>query len=334
MNGRVTITDVAREAGVSKSLASFALNGRDGVAAETRARILEVARRMNYHGDPFARALRSGQTNSYGMVVRNMRNGYFLDVLEGAEEESSAHGASVLVLNSNFSREREVEQVRRLIRQRVGGLAITPVGDGPGLELWRELFPGLPLVVVNSLRGFGDDVSYVSPDNESAVKQAVDHLVERGHRRITFITPPEDFGMDQERLDVFVARCMQRGVTPEPFHAALRFEVVEREFGHALVSSAPPTAVITNSDYTAQAVYRAARETGVRVGVELSVVGHDDLPTSELLDPPLTTLRFDRNAIGRQVVTRLMSGESLENHVEPVQLVPRRSVATFRSRLH
>jgi LacI family transcriptional regulator len=327
MSARPTIGDVAREAGVSKALASFALNDREGVSAETKKRILEVARRMNYRGDPFARALRTGLSNNFGMMVRNMRNAYFLDVLEGAEEAASEHGAVVLTVNSHYSVEREIEQVKLLIAQRVGGLAITPVGSGPGVALWRDLCPDLPVVVVNSLTGYGEGTRYVSPDNESAVNQAVDHLAELGHRRISFITPPAEFEMDHERLAAFSARCAEHGIEAEPLYTPLRFEAVQEVFEKALASSAPPRAVITNSDYTAHAIYQAARVSGVRIGSELSVIGHDDLATSALLDPPLTTLGFDRNAIGRAVFERLATSTELADHVEPVHLVRRASTA-------
>lgn len=327
MSARPTIGDVAREAGVSKALASFALNDREGVSAETKKRILEVAKRINYHGDPFARALRTGLSNNFGIMVRNMRNAYFLDVLEGAEEAASEQGAVILTVNSHYSVEREIEQVKLLIAQRVGGLAITPVGSGPGVALWRELCPDLPIVVLNSLTGYGEGTRYVSPDHTSAVNQAVDHLAELGHHRISFVTPPADFEMDHERLAAFSARCEEHDIEAEPLYTPLRFEAVQDVFEEALGSAKPPQAVITNSDYTAHAIYQAARVRGVRVGSELSVIGHDDLATSVMLDPPLTTLRLDRNAVGHAVFERLAGAGELADHIEPVHLIRRASTA-------
>lgn len=325
-NRRPTMIDLAREAGVSTTLASFALNGKSGVAPETRRRILEVAERIGYRLDPFARALRTGVSQSYAIMVRNMRNPYFLDVLEGAQEAASEQDVTMVAINSNFSVTVELEHIDRIVAQRMGGLAITPVGPGAAVDRWRELCPDLPLVVVDALEGFGEGVRYVSPDDEAAVNLAVDHLAQLGHRRVTLLTPPSELSMDHERLRAFMRRCASLGVTPEYMHSPLSYEAVRSATQEALSRPDPPRAIITNSDYTAHAVYRAARDYGVRIGAELSVVGRDDLPTSDLLDPPLTTLRFDRRNIGRVIFERLHGGDD-SRHIEPVELIVRSSTA-------
>jgi LacI family transcriptional regulator len=93
-----------------------------------------------------------------------------------------------------------------------------------------------------------------------------------------------------------------------------------------LTGSEPPTSIITNSDYTAHAIYKAVRELGLRIGPVVSVVGHDDLPTSELLDPPLATIRIDRQEMGRQLMSRLLAETPAEDYIAPVQLVERASL--------
>lgn len=324
MAGRVSIRDVAREAGVSTALASFALNGREGVAPATRERILDVARRLGYRADPLARALRTGLTGTYGLMVRNMRNPYFLEVLRGAQEAASEHGATVFAVDSAYSAEREREHVLHLVEQRVDALAIAPVGSGDAVALWQELAPGKPTVVVNAVpRDPG--VVRVSPDNVSAVDQAVEHLVELGHRRLTFYSAPAGVMADHDRLERFLHRCAELGVDPDPVETPLDFNAAYDVSARLLAARHRPTAVITNSDYTAHAVYRACRDAGVRVGVDVSVVGHDDLLTSPLLDPPMTTLRLDRFALGRAIGERLRPRSDLGHHLEPVELVVRGS---------
>jgi len=331
MGQRPTIADVAREAGVSKTLASFALNDRSGVSAASKERILEAATRLGYYGDPFARALRTGITNIFGIVVRNMRNPYFIDVMEGAQEAANEVEATIVAVNSNYSEDREMEHVRRLAQQRVSGVAITPVGSGPGIGLWQELCPELPVVVVNSPRKFtGPKVRHVDHDEENSVEAAVAHLASLGHPRLTFLTPPAEFGMDNERIDAFLSSCKTHRVAPDIFPVELRLETVERVIGSALRSENPPTAIITNSDYTAHGIYHAARACGLRIGVDLSVVGYDDLPTSELLDPPLTTLRINRHSIGRHIFEQLSAQDNIAPHREPVEFVRRESTGPYR----
>lgn len=323
---RPSIRDVAREAGVSTALASFALNDRDGVAPQTKARILQVAEALGYRPDPTARALRTGLTGSYGLMVRNMHNPYFLDVLRGAQESASEHGSTVFAVDSAYSTQREREHVHHLAQQRVDGLAIAPVGSGDAIDLWQELAPGKPTVVVNAV-AHGTGITRVGPDTVAAVDLAVEHLHSLGHRRITFYSAPAGVMADHDRLERFLQRCAALGVTPHPVETALNLDAAYQRTTELLESGEPPTAIVTNSDFTAHAVYRAARDRGVQIGSQLSVVGHDDLATSQLLDPPMTTIVLDRFALGRAIGQRLRPGADLGDHLQPVSLVVRGSTA-------
>lgn len=320
------IKDVAELAGVSTTLTSFALNGRDGVSAKTRKRILAAAEELGYNANPHARALRLGHGNSFALLIRNLSNPMFLDVVAGAQDAVDGTDATIIVANSNYDFERESKNIRQLAAQRVGGLAITPVGPGGSIELWRELNPDTPLVLLFSVVPGLTDVTEIGPDNIGAVRQAVDHLHDLGHREIVFLSAPRDLMADHDRLEAFEQRCGELGIIPRPLGAKLNVETVVREMRALLLSDTPPTAVITNSDYTAHAIYIAARECGVRVGEELSVIGHDDLPTASLLSPALTTIRLDNQSIGRAIIPRLRRIET-SDHIEPVELIIRDSTA-------
>lgn len=323
---RPSIRDVAREAGVSTALASFALNDREGVAAQTKARILQVAAELGYRPDPTARALRTGLTGSYGLMVRNMQNPYFLEVLRGAQDAASEHGSSVFAVDSAYSTDREREHVHHLAQQRVDGLAIAPVGSGDAIDLWQELAPGKPTVVVNAVADHAG-ITRVGPDNVAAVDQAVEHLHALGHRRITFYSAPSGVMADHDRLERFVRRCAELGVVAHPVETALNLDAAYQVTAELLDGPEPPQAIVTNSDFTAHAIYHAARDRGVQIGGDLSVVGHDDLATSRLLDPPLTTLVLDRFELGRAIGQRLRPNADLGDHVQPVSLVVRGSTA-------
>src|SRR5690625_3382360 len=148
MAGAPRIKDVAERAGVSPTLASFALNGRGGVSPRTRERILAAAAELGYSGNPHARALRTGQGNSFALLIRNLSNPMFLDVIAGAQEAVAGTDATIVVANSAYDFDRERKNIRQLAAQRVGGLAITPVGPGGALELWREVAPTTPTVLL------------------------------------------------------------------------------------------------------------------------------------------------------------------------------------------
>jgi DNA-binding LacI/PurR family transcriptional regulator len=300
----VGLREVARAAGVSVASASVALNGRDGVAEQTRQRVLEAARRLGYRANPQARALRRGRTTIYGLMVRNLSNPFFLDVIQGAEEVAGEAGATLLVVDSRYCVERELRHVQEMADQHCAGLAIAPVGRGESVPLWRRLRPGAPAVVLNAQRQEG--VPRVGPDDVPAVSLPLHRLHRLGHDRVAFLSAPRRLMADPDRLTAYrrVARAL--GMPPMVVTTPLTLESVQQRMTTVLAGPDRPTAVITNSDYTAHAVYKAARGLGIGVGTDLAVVGHDDLPTSELLDPPLATLRLDRRALGRALMHRLL----------------------------
>jgi len=320
------IREVARLAGVSVASASFALNGQPGVAEQTRRRVLAAAQKLGYRAHPQARALRRGSTTIYGFVVRNFSNPFFLDVLSGAEQVAVEAGATLLMLDSRYSVEREHLHVREMAAQRVAGLAIAPVGTGDSIRLWQQLRPGAPVVALNASAEGIPGVCRVGPDNAAAVGLPVRRLAGLGHEAIAFLSAPRKLMADPDRLRHFRRMCRESGITARVFYSALTIADVQRSARVLLSGQGAPSAVITNSDYTAHAIYKAARELSLRIGPEISVVGHDDLPTSELLDPPLATIRLDRAEMGRAVMRRLLGQVPLDDYVAPVELIERASL--------
>jgi LacI family transcriptional regulator len=322
----IGIRDVARMAGVSVASASMALNGQPGVSALTRQRIAAAAEQLGYRANPQAQALRRGRTTVYGFVVRNLANPFFLDVMSGAEEVASESGATLLVLDSRYSVEREAEHLRNMAVQRFAGLAIAPVGAGKSIKLWQQLRPGAPVVALNATVPGIRGVSLVVPDNAAAVELPMQRIAELGHGSAAFIAAPRRLMADADRLAHFRVQADRLGLRPHVVHSRLTMQDVSRATRILLSGPEPPTSVITNSDYTAHAIYKAARELGVRIGPDLSVVGHDDLPTSELLDPPLATIRIDRQEMGRQLMARLLAQAPAEDFVAAIELVERASL--------
>jgi DNA-binding LacI/PurR family transcriptional regulator len=322
----VGIRDVASAAGVSVASASFALNGQSGVAPHTRARILQVAASLGYRANPQAQALRRGRTNTFGLVVRNFSNPFFLEVMLGAEQVAGDAGATLLVLDSQYSLEREQHQVQEMAGRHVQGLAIAPVGAGQSLRLWQNLRPGAPAVALNAAVEGIEGVCRVSPDNRAAVELPVRRLAELGHTSIAFLSAPRPLTADPDRLRHYRRVIRELGLLPQIVYAPLSPSGVQAAARSWLAIPDAPTAVVTNSDYAAHAVYKAARDLRLAVGPAVSVVGHDDLPTSELLDPPLSTLRVDCRAMGRELMLRLLEGARSDHFVAPVEYIERDSV--------
>ena len=208
------IRDVARRAGVSVASVSFALNGQPGVAEETRQRILAAAAELGYQANPQAQALRRGRTTTYGLIIRNFSNPFFLEVLTGAEQTAPGAGATLLLLDSDYSEERERTQVREMAAQRLAGLAIAPVGKGESVRLWQELRPGTPVVALNaSVEGI-TGVSRVYPDNAAGVELAMRRLAELGHVSCRLPVRPAWPGRRPRPAALFPAVRPRAGHTP------------------------------------------------------------------------------------------------------------------------
>ncbi|HEY1346818.1 MAG TPA: LacI family DNA-binding transcriptional regulator [Streptosporangiaceae bacterium] len=324
------IRDVARAAGVSVATASFALNGRPGVAEDTRKRVVAAAASLGYRANTQAQALRRGQTTTYGIVVRNFANPFFLEVLAGAEEIASECGATLLVLDSRYSVERERGHVREMAAQRLAGLAIASVGTGGSIRLWQELRAGAPVVALNTVVDGAAGVSRVCPDNAAAVELPLRRLAELGHASVAFLSAPRRLMADPDRLHHFRRLAPGLGLRARVMYSPLTLADVRQAALAMLAGADAPTAIITNSDYTAHAVYKAARELSLRIGPEISIVGHDDLPTSELLDPPLATIALDGREMGRRLMLRLLESAP-GDYVAPVELVERASLQALGS---
>jgi DNA-binding LacI/PurR family transcriptional regulator len=319
------IRDVAKVVGISVAAVSLALNGRPGVSIETRHRVLAAAAELGYRANPQAQALRRGKSSTYGLVVRNLGNPFFLEVLAGAEEVAAEARATVLMLDSRYSLDHERALVTEMAAQRLAGLAIAPVGAGESIRLWQELRPGTPLVALNAYAKGVTGISRVCPDSATAVGLAMHRLAELGHTAVAFVSAPRNLIADPDRLGHFKRLARELGIRPYPLHTPLTIEDVRESARALLVRPNPPTAFITNSDYTACGIYKAARDLSLRIGQHVSVVGHDDLPTSELLDPPLATLRLDGRAMGRALMNRLL-GHERTDYVGPVELIERASL--------
>jgi len=320
------IRDVARKAAVSVASVSFALNGQPGVAEDTRRRILAAAAELGYRANPQAQALRRGRTTTYGLVIRNFSNPFFLEVLTGAERAADEAGATLLLLDSHYSTERERMHVREMAAQRLAGLAIAPVGNGESVLLWQQLRPGTPVVALNASMDGIAGVSRVYPDNAVGVVLAMRRIAELGHSSAAFLSAPRGMAADTDRLRYFRRHARELDIRPQVMRSPLTIKDVRKAAGTLLARPDAPTAIITNSDYTALGIYKTVHDLSLRIGPDVSVVGHDDLPTSELLDPPLATIRTDGQEMGRALMARLLDWDPPTDYVAPVQLVERASL--------
>ncbi len=308
---RPTIRDVAQRAGVTKGAVSFALNGRPGVADETRERTLRAADELGWRPSASARALSKRRSLAIGLVLARPpaqigNDPYFGQLLAGMEEILAVQGYA-LVMSVVGDNEAEVATYRRLVSdQRIdGAVLVDPRADDPRYPLLAEL--EIPAVVV------GDPVwtcvhPYIAADERPVVQEAVRHLIDVGHRRIGHVSGP---------LNVAHAVVRERAWRDAMADAGLDCcESVDGGFSADGATTAterlldddwPPTAIVYANDIMAIAGMGVARERGLRVPADLSIVGYDDITLAQHIDPPLTTIRQDPVAAGRIAAARLLA---------------------------
>ncbi|MFN8620146.1 MAG: LacI family DNA-binding transcriptional regulator [Chloroflexota bacterium] len=305
-SGRPTMADVAREAGVSVATVSRVINGHPHVTSDVQSRVEVAMAELGYVTNPTARALAGGRTQVIGLLTQEVQNAFSYAVISGVDEAVSAIGYDFLLCTTHARREKEAEYVARLTGGMVDGLLIILPRGLPDY-VGRLRAASFPFVLID-YDAEAPGCSVVNATNRQGARAAIRHLVELGHRRIGFITGRPNVGATTERLAGYRDALAEAGI------AAREADIVTGDFleprGHdaaleLLARTDPPTALFASSDSAAFGALRAARELGLRVPDDLSIVGFDDVPEAAMLTPPLTTVRQPLREMGRAAVRQL-----------------------------
>ncbi|WP_433517999.1 LacI family DNA-binding transcriptional regulator [Nonomuraea sp. CA-143628] len=330
---RVTIALIAEEAGVSIPTVSKVINGRPEVAPETRHR---VERLLHEHG--YQRRTSQDDTPSglVDLVFAEIESPWAMEIVRGAESAARDAGASVVmsVLHTHAGPGRD--WLDRLASRRTDGVVVVASKLSTGVQAQLSA-RSLPFVVVDPEGEPAPGVVSVGATNWHGGLAATRHLLELGHRRVGMISGPGDMLCSQARIDGYRAALETAGVEVDPTLIRRGTFLVEsgHDQGHALLSLPdPPTAIFAGSDLMAFGVFEAARQRGLRVPEDLSVVGFDDLPLSKSAWPPLTTVRQplqEMAALATRTVLAMKRGEAPESRrVElATDLIVRESTAAL-----
>ena len=332
---KTTISDVARAAGVSKGLVSFALNDRPGVAADTRERILRIAAELGWVPSMRARALSTDRAYALGLVIARdpaiiAGDPFFPAFISGLEQVLAPIGQS-LVLSMVADEVAERASYERLAENgRVDGVVLTDLRhNDPRLALISSL--GLHAVTL----GFPDVESpfgVVSLDDAPGIRSVVDHLAELGHSRIAHVAGASSWLHGKRRRDSFAGALRERGLV-EGLIVETDFSASDgaRATAELLALDEPPTAIVYANDPMALAGVGIAQRTGLRVPDDLSITGFDGSDVAEYMYPSLTTVSTSVTDWGRAAATLLLtaiSGEDVVNvDLEPGRLVIRESTS-------
>ncbi|MDR3496721.1 MAG: LacI family DNA-binding transcriptional regulator [Ancalomicrobiaceae bacterium] len=327
------IRDVAERAGVAVGTVSRVINDHPSVTAEVRARVQAVIKELGYRPDPFARSMRSKISRLIGIVIPDLTNPFFAELVQSAERAATAHGHNVIFMTSFDDAAREADRLTQLAGRRVDGIIIVP---STGLHTIKAP-KGLPLVAVDRLV---DNVPGVAADHRGGARNAVDYLVRLGHRRIACIAGPAGSASAQDRLRGYLDvvgtlgdRQQDPDIAPLVVGAAFDYES-GRAAGTYLLArprAERPTAIFASSDQQAIGCLRAANDLGIPVPAGLSVVGFDGIPLSNLTTPRLTTVIQPMSLIAEAAISALLGQRDMPKigkpHLFACELVERESSA-------
>jgi LacI family transcriptional regulator len=336
--GRATIRDIADLAGVSIATVSRVLNDRPDVARETRESVLQVVREHGFSTNRGARGLSSGRTGMIGLTLPLVADAYFGPMLSGAAEALYERDMRIVLAPTLHEHDREVSLIERLMRGTTDG-AILMLPEESAQELLTLQRQGFPFVVVDPREPPPDGVACVSAMHASGARQATEHLLELGHRRIGAIAGTPGWYATEERLGGFRAALAGAGILLDPelvVHSDWRIPRGTEAARQLLSLPEPPTAIFGFNDNVAIGALHAARERGLSVPDDLSVVGFDDTEQAVIVTPRLTSVRQPLAELGRMGVSlliRLIDGQRVDAlRVElATQLVVRESTAPLRS---
>jgi len=306
----VTIHDVAARAGVSVATVSRVLNRKNVVREETSRQVRDAARSLDYVPNVAARALSARRSQTMGVLLPDVHGAFFSEVIRGIDVAARRSGYHILVSGWHSDLVEMLEMIDAM-RGRVDGLVVM-APDVPVATLHEKLRTDLPLVFVSSNDG---EHPAIAIDNYGGARAVMRHLTSLGHTRVAFIKGPAHNGDARERLRGYRNGCggaLQRVVGGLKPAATLEFdgnfdEDSGRDAAVRIAGARPrPTAVFAANDSMAVGALSAFAEIGIVVPDEIAVVGFDDIPIAQYVDPPLTTVRVDIADLGRRAVSLLV----------------------------
>jgi LacI family transcriptional regulator len=335
---KLDIRDVARNARVSIATVSRTINQVPTVNEELARRVWRAIEDLNFYPNTQARALKSGRSRIFGLILSDITNPFFPELVQGFEDIAVKNGYEILLTSTSYNHTRMELAVRRMLERKVEGVAVMTFGiELPYLNQLADA--GVPLVFVDD----GPPAprrALLKVDYLRGIRQGVQHLTALGHQRIAYISGPSQQLSSRLRRTAFLQSMEELNLAVEPPFLVEGDHTLEggvRSARTLLSSSTPPSAILCSNDLTAIGLLRTAAQAGLSIPGDLSVIGFDDIHLADFVSPPLTTVRMSRAALAEAAVGALRrlaeaspsddaSVNSPEHTVSvPTQLTVRRS---------
>jgi DNA-binding LacI/PurR family transcriptional regulator len=329
--GKMDIRTVAQLANVSIATVSRTINRVSTVNPKMAKRVWEAIEKLDYFPNTQARSLVSGRSRLLGLIVSEITNPFFPELIQGFEDIAVEHGYEILISSTNYDPRRMSLCIRRMLERRAEGVAVMTFGvERPLLEQLAERKVPLVFVDIGPER---PGISLLRVDYHHGIRQGVQHLAALGHRDIAFISGPRRLHSAQSRLAAFSKSLEECGIVADAARIVEGDHTMEggiEAMDFLLKSRHRPTAVMCSNDMTAIGVLHKLYRAGLRVPDDLSVIGFDDIHIAQVTIPPLTTIQMSCFELARAAVTALRAhveegGEPKRNYKIPTHLVVRES---------
>ncbi|MFB6290379.1 MAG: LacI family DNA-binding transcriptional regulator [Candidatus Bipolaricaulia bacterium] len=320
--GKTTIKDVAKLAGVSVATVSGVINGTRDVSRELTEKVEQAIEKLDYQPNAVAKSLATNKTNTIGLIVGDISNPYFSDIARGVEDEAIDNGYSVIVCNSDETKDKESLYLKVLRQKQVDGLVIAPAGESD--KNIRQLEEhGSPFVFIDRfIPGF--QVDRVVSDNVEGAYNATKHLIDRGHERIGIILGIRSISATRERYTGYRKALYDGDI--EANQNLVKWTNSKFEGGYKATKEfinmeQKPTALFTTNGVLSLGASKAINESDITCPDDISVMGFDDIEPLTSLSPPLSTVSQDSKQLGSEAVDLLLSRIEKGNDSSQRQLV-------------
>jgi LacI family transcriptional regulator len=316
---RPTLKDIAADTGLSMAAVSYALRGLQGTP-ETQARVQEAAERLGYQADPVARALASGRSGSVGVLCASLEDLWQQRLAAALGRELLAPDRNAWIIDSAGDADRQLQLAQHLVDHRADAIVVIPID--PGAKGWAKIAQQAPVIAIGDALPAAKAKSEVLFDNETGVSTALRRLADEGHRDVAVLSPSRRFEVERPAEEIaqriaFGLKLKVR-IVPCPHDLAGATEVARE----VLTADRRPTGILALADSMAFGVYAACRELGIRVPDDLSLLGYDDQPMSQLLTPPLSTFHWPLDDLVADVVSRVTSAVDTNRRVRRTTVEP------------
>lgn len=316
---RPTLKDIAAETGLSMAAVSYALRGLQGTP-ETQQRVLEAAERLGYQADPVARALASGRSGSVGVLCASLEDLWQQRLAAALGRELLAPDRNAWIIDSAGDADRQLQLAQHLVDHRADAIVVIPID--PADKGWAKIAQQAPVIAIGDALPAAKAKSEVLFDNETGISTALRRLADAGHRSVAVLSPSRR--VEVERPAEEIAQRIAAGLKLKVRIVACPHDLpgateVARDL---LTTKQRPTGILALADSMAFGVYAACAELGIKLPDELSLLGYDDQPMSQLLCPPLSTFHWPLDELVSDVVDRVTSAVDTNRRVRRTTVEP------------